>query len=167
MVVGDLKKMWFSSIRRIGNAKNLINLTPFNWLKIVSDEYVMTRYDSVGMTRWLEILLCLTAELPREKALNIIFLSILFHLCWRCAADKKKPLYVNAPGFDSRPWNFLAVLFGLLFFSISFFSLLTGFILFTKLPLYNFASCCVKRIFIFASKACEERIIGWWFFNFL
>ena len=72
MVVGDLKKMWFSSIRRIGNAKNLINLTPFNWLKIVSDEYVMTRYDSVGMTRWLKILLCLTAKLPREKALNII-----------------------------------------------------------------------------------------------
>ena len=72
MVVGDLKKMWFSSIRRIGNAKNLINLTPFNWLKIVSDEYVMTRYDSVGMTRWLEILLCLTAKLAREKAFNII-----------------------------------------------------------------------------------------------
>ena len=127
MVVGDLKKMWFSSIRRIGNAKNLINLTPFNWLKIVSDEYVMTRYDSVGMTRWLEILLCLTAELPREKALNIIFLSFLFHLCWRCAADKKKPLYVNAPGFDSRPWKFfgrvvwIVILFNFFFFPIDWF----------------------------------------------
>ena len=166
MVVGDLKKMWFSSIRRIGNAKNLINLTPFNWLKIVSDEYVMTRYDSVGMTRWLEILLCLTAKLPREKALNIIIWVSSFIFADVAQQIRRSLCISTLRGSTPGRGIFGRVVWIVILFNF-FFSLLTGFILFTKLPLYNFASCCVKRIFIFASKACEERTIGWWFFNFL
>ena len=48
----------------------------------------------------------------------------------------------------------LAVLFGSFFFLTSFFYLLAGFILLV-LPHYSFASCCVKRIFIFGYNAFE------------
>ena len=47
-----------------------------------------------------------------------------------------------------------------LFQLTSFFYLLAGFILFIVLPLYSSARCWVKRIFIFAYKGFEERIIG-------
>ena len=53
----------------------------------------------------------------------------------------------------------LAVLFCSFFF-LTFFYLLAGFILFIVLPLYSFARCWVKGIFIFAYKGFEERIIG-------
>ena len=71
-----------------------------------------------------------------------------------------KHVHARTPGFDSRPWNSLAVLFCSFFFLTFFFHLLAGFILFIVLPLYSSARCWVKRIFIFAYKGFEERIIG-------
>ena len=123
----------------------------------------MARYDNVGMTRWRDILLRLKAKRHKGQFVTKDNLRCAFHVCWRSAVDKKRPLHAWAPGFDSRPWNSLAVLFCSFFF-LTFFYLLAGFILFIVLPLYSFARCWVKRIFIFAYKGFEERIIGWCFF---
>ena len=67
-----------------------------------------------------------------------------------------KPLHARTPGFDSGPWNFIGRVVWIVFFLTSFFYLLAGFILLV-LPHYSFASCCVKRIFIFAYNAFECR----------
>ena len=51
----------------------------------------------------------------------------------------------------------LAVLFGSFFFLTSFFTYwLVSF--YSVLPHYSFASCCVKRIFIFAYNECREYL---------
>ena len=67
-----LKKCDFQIYAASEMLKIVINVAPFNWIKIVGDEWVMTRYDSVGMTRWRDILLRLKAKRHREKVLNII-----------------------------------------------------------------------------------------------
>ena len=71
-----------------------------------------------------------------------------------------RPLHARAPGFDSRGSGFFGRVVLFVFLLNFFFYLLAGFILFTVLPLYSFARCWVKRIFIFAYKGFEERIIG-------
>ena len=116
----------------------------------------MTKYDSVGMTRWRDILLRLTGKRHRGKALNIIIWEIPCHVCWRSAVDNMKPLHARAPGFDFGPWNFIGRVVWIVFLYNFFFYLLAGFILLV-LPHYSFASCCVKRIFIFAYNAFEWR----------
>ena len=67
-----------------------------------------------------------------------------------------KPLHARALGSTPGRGILLAVLFGSFFFLTSFFYLLAGFILLV-LPHYSFASCCVKRIFIFGYNAFECR----------
>ena len=116
----------------------------------------MTRYDSVGMTRWQDILLRLTGKRHRGKALNIIIWHIPCHVCWRSAVDKMKPLHARAPRFNTRPWNFIGRVVRIVFL-FNFFFLPIGWFHFISVAPYSFASCCVKRIFIFAYNAFECR----------
>ena len=93
----------------------------------------------------------------QRKSFKYNNLRFSFHVCGRSAVDKKKPLHARAPGFDSRQWNSMAVLFCSFSFLTSFFYLLAGFILFIVLPLYNFARCWVKRILYLRIRALRRE----------
>ena len=116
----------------------------------------MTRYDSVGMTRWLDILLRLTGKRHRGKALNIIIWQPPFMFADVAQWTRWSMCMRELRGSTPSRGILLAVLFGSFFFLTSFFYLLAGFILLV-LPHYSFASCCVKRIFIFGYNAFEWR----------
>ena len=68
-----------------------------------------------------------------------------------------KHLHARASGFDSHPWNFIGRVVWIVFLFNFFFYILAGFVLLV-LPHYSFASCCVKRIFIFAYNECREYL---------